>query len=484
MATIGGQTANIATQFSGDIVNYIAEKTLPLARRQLVAYQFGDPLTLPKGRGTTYTATRYMRLPLPLAPISEGVPPIGETMTIQQVSAVAQQWGDKVTITDVAEMTIYHPLFQKATELVGLQVAETLERNTFQTLLSGTQYNFVNSRASRAALVAGDVISPFEVQRSYALLFNQGAPRFSGDEQTDTKLDADAGGAKASNNPRQMPHFTAIIHPFVAADLRQNPAVQTAWSYSDINRLYNYEAGEFNGIRFCESNMVPSFTGFTATANGATYTAGTAGSLASATYFLQITGTDLNNNFESQIYAISAGQAVTGPNGSVSVVVPNIAGFTYNVYISTSATMAGAKLGGVTAASPAQGPTTGAYQGMAVGIPAGATVVIGSVGATPWQAAQNVTAATATPPAAPASTITVYPTFIIGRGAYGQVKLDDVKFTYLREADKSDPLNQLRVVGWKCFYGTLIENQNFFMRLESVSQFGPSFDHPSGIQNF
>ena len=105
---------NQASQFSADIENYIADETLPLARRQLVAYQFGDPLELPKGRGTTYTATRYNRLPLPFAPLSEGVAPIGETMTIGQVSAVALQWGDKVTITDVAEMTIKHPLFKKA----------------------------------------------------------------------------------------------------------------------------------------------------------------------------------------------------------------------------------------------------------------------------------------------------------------------------------------------------------------------------------
>ena len=48
---------NQASQFSADISNYIAEKTLPLARKQLVAYQFGDPLRLPKGFGTTYTAT-------------------------------------------------------------------------------------------------------------------------------------------------------------------------------------------------------------------------------------------------------------------------------------------------------------------------------------------------------------------------------------------------------------------------------------------
>jgi len=480
MATIGGQTANVGSQFSGDIVNYIAEKTLPLARKQLVAYQFGDPLTLPKGRGTTYMATRYMRVPLPVAPISEGVPPIGETMSIQQVSVVAQQWGDKITITDVAEMTIYHPLFQKATELVGLQVAETLERNTFQTLLGGLQYNFVNSRASRAALVAGDVLSPFEVQRAYALLFNQGAPRYSGDEMTDTKLDADAGGAKASNNPRQMPHYTAIIHPFVAADLRQNAAVQTAWSYSDINRLYNYEAGEFNGIRFCESNMVPSFTGFANNAAGVTYTPATVnGSLTAAggPYFVEVTGYDNNNQFESQVYAVSGSQAIaSGTAGSIAVVLPSTAGFLYNVYISTSSSMANAVLGTTaaigTGGATVTGPTTGAYTGQAVGLAPGGTVVITSL-----------TGSARQPPAAPASGITAYATFIIGRGAYGQVLLDDVKFTYLKEADKSDPLNQLRVVGWKCFYGTLIENQNFMCRVESVSQFGPNFDHPSGIAN-
>jgi hypothetical protein len=42
-------------------------------------------------------------------------------------------------------------------------------------------------------------------------------------------------------------------------------------------------------------------------------------------------------------------------------------------------------------------------------------------------------------------------------------------------ADKSDPLNQLRIVGWKAFYGTLIENQQFFARIESASAFTATF---------
>jgi N4-gp56 family major capsid protein len=445
---------NQSSSFQADIEAYIADKTLPLVRRQLVVYQFGDPLTLPKGRGLTYTATRYNRVPLPYAPLSEGVPPVGELMTIGQVTATALQWGDKITITDVAEMTIKHPLFKKAIELMGLQVAETLERNTFVNLMGGAQINYVNARGARASLALGDVMNIHELNRAYAMLLTLGAPRFDGDEMTDTKLQADAGGARASNDPRRMPHYVAVLHPFVAGDLRENQPIQYAWSQSDINRLYNYELGEWSGIRFCMSNLVPTFTG-NAQINP---TAGTSGSLATTNYFIVVTASDTQNQYESQIYLVSASTAVTGPNGSLSVALPVLAGYTFNVYIGTS--NAPANLG-----LSAAGPTVGPLQGQATQLAGGQTVVITGIGVSQI------------PPAPPptAAGTTVYPTFIFGRGAYGQVMLDDVKFTYLKEPDKSDPLNQLRVVGWKAFYGTIFLNQQFMMRIESTSAFNATF---------
>lgn len=443
---------NVAANFQSDIENYIADKTLPLARRQLVAYQFGDPATLPEGRGTTYTATRFNRLPLPYAPLAEGVPPIGETMTIQQVSAVVLQWGDKVTITDVTELTIKHPLFKKAIELTALQVSETLERNTQVNLLAGTQINYVNTRGSRGALQAGDVLNPHEINRASGALLTLGAPRFMGDEQTDTKIAADSGGSKASKNPRAMPHYTAIIHPLPAQDMRENSTVVTAWSYSDLNRLYNSELGEWGGIRFCETNMVPSFTGIAAIQG----TPGSAGSLATTSYFVQVTASDTQNQYESQVYQVSNSISVVGPNGSIAVALPSLPGYTFNVYVDTD--NAPNFLGLSTA-----GPTTGPMAGQAVQLAGNQTVIITGVGV-----AQN-------PPAAPATGVTVYPTFVIGRGAYAQVMLKNVQFTYLKNADKSDVLNQLRVVGWKCFYGMLIQNQQFFMRIESTSNFSSTF---------
>ena len=444
---------NYSASFQSDVEAYIADKTLPLARRQLVVYQFGDPLELPKGRGTTYTATRYIRVPLPFAPLSEGVPPIGEVMTIQQVAATALQWGDKITITDVAELTIKHPLFKKAIELTGLQVAETFERNTFNALMAFAQVNYVNTRGARASLVAGDVLNVHELNRAYAMLVTLGAPRYSGDEMTDTKIAADSGGAKASNNPRAMPHYVCVAHPFVAGDLRENSQINTAWSYSDINRLYNYEIGEWSGVRFCLSNLVPSFTGVAVI----TATATSGGTFGAGTYAVQVTASDTQNQYESRIYQVQTGLVLTA-NQAISVVLPALAGYTFNVYVSAAGSTTPVNLGLSTA-----GPTTGPMQGQATQLAPGQTVTITGPGA-----AQ-------VPPAAPATGTTVYPTFIFGRGAYGQVVLDDVKFSYLKDADKSDPINQLRIVGWKAMYGTLISNQQFAMRIESTSAFNLNF---------
>lgn len=444
-------TTNYQSTFNSDVENYIQDKTLPLTQRQLVAYQFGDMLRLPKGRGLTYTASRYDRVPLPFAPLSEGIPPVGEALNLAQVSATAQQWGDTITITDVADMTIKHPLFQKAIELISIQMAETLERNTMNNLMAGTQINYVNTRGARASLAAGDVLNPHELNRAAAALFTLGAPQFNGQTEASSKITAGS-PTKASDSPRGHSHYVGIIHPLPEQDLRENSTIVTAWSYSDVNRLYNNELGEWGGIRFCRSNMVPFYTGVAAVSG----TAGTAGSLATGTYYVQVTGSVAQNGYEQRVYQVSTGISVTGPNGSISVTVPTLAGYVFNVYVGTSTSPT--NLGLTTS-----GPTTGALAGNAVQIASGSTIVITGTGAS------------RTPPAAPATGVTVFPTFIIGKNAYGQVMLDDPKFSYLKTADKSDPLNQLRVVGWKLMYGMLIENQNFFMRIESSSAFTSTF---------
>ena len=451
--TLGVTNTLASGNFNADIVPYIAEEVLPLARRQLVAYQFGEPITLDTNRGLTYTASRYQRLALPFAPLQEGVAPAGEAMTLTQVSATAQQWGDLVRLTDVANLTIYHPLFQQACQLVSLQMPETLERNTFNTLMSATQVNFANGRANRAALVATDVMSPHEANKIVGSMGLFGVPRFMGDEREDMMIEAGA-YRDPSKSPAVMPHYVALISQLPAQDMRENAQVNTAWAFSDVNRLYNNELGPYGGVRYVESNMVPYFVGV-AQVNG---TAGTAGSLAGSptNYYIQVTGSPTQTSVEQYIYQVSTAASVTGPNGSISVTMPTLPGYTFSVYIGLTTSPVNLGLSG-------SGPGVGPLAGQATQLASGATVVITGVGA-----AQ-------TPPAAPATGVYVFPTIFIGNHSYGQVLLENPEFHYLTGADKSDPNNQIRIVSWKLFYGSIILNQAFLARVESSSAFTPGY---------
>lgn len=449
-----------STGFQSDVVAFIQEEVEPLARRQLVAYQFGKPLKLDINRGVTYTATRFERLPLPFAQLQEGVAPAGEAVTLAQVSATAQQWGDSVTVTDVANLTIYHPVFQQAIQLVSLQMPETLERNTLNTLVSANQVNYANGRANRAALVATDVMTPHEANKVYGSLVTYGAPRFNGDEREDMMIE---GGAyrDPSKSPAVMQHYVALTHPLSAQDMRENSQVNTAWSFSDVNRLYNNELGAWGGHRWVETNMMPYWVGV-AQVNGTASAAG--GTLATGTYYIQVTGSPVQTSVEQQIYQVSTSLSVTGPTGSVSVTLPTLPNYVFNVYIGTTTSPTNLGLS-------ASGPSIGPLAGQATQLASGATVIITAVGA-----AQ-------TPPAAPTTGVYVFPTIFIGNHSYGQVLLENPEFFYLTGADKSDRLNQTRVVSWKCFYGSIILNQGFLARVEASSAFTPGYTAGTAADN-
>jgi len=128
----------VSSAYQADVTRYLDSKVLRLAQRHIVLGQFAEKIKIPENQGMTYTATRYNRLALPFAPLVEGVAPSSQAPTISQVTGVALQWGAKVNVTDVANMTIEHPVVDQAIRLLGYQVPETYERNLWNQLVSGT----------------------------------------------------------------------------------------------------------------------------------------------------------------------------------------------------------------------------------------------------------------------------------------------------------------------------------------------------------
>jgi N4-gp56 family major capsid protein len=444
-------TLNTSNQYQAALRRQLSKEVLPIVQRSLVAYQFAPKKKMEKGAGVTWTATRFNRLPLPFAPLSEGVPPLGEQLSISQVTGVALQWGDKITLTDVAVTATMYDLIQQSKRLLGVQIAETHERNTYSTLVGGTQVNYVNQRGSRALLVPGDVLDVVTINRTYSDLENIGAPFYNGQMEPDIMREIGHGPRQADKGPMATEHYVAIISPLVENDLRQNATIVQAWSFSDIPKLYINEVGYWAGIHFTKSNMLPRWVGVAAV----TATPGTSGNLPTGTYSVQVTGTDSLNQFGEQlIYQVTTGVTVTGPAGSISVTVPSTAGYTYSVYVSLAGSTTPVNLG-LSSTAGIGIPTTGPAAGNATQINPGSTVVLTGLGAY------------VVPPNAPATGVTVYPTFIFGSEYFACTQLEDISWTTLFEADKSDPLNQLRVVGYKYFEGFVILNNQFGCRIES-----------------
>ena len=82
-------------------------------------------------------------------------------------------------------------------------------------------------------------------------------------------------------------------------------------------------------------------------------------------------------------------------------------------------------------------------------IPAATTVVITALGIPQL------------PPAPPASGVTVFPNYVLGRDYFAALELAAIEWNKLTTADKSDPHNQLKIIGWKGWDGSIILNQLF-----------------------
>ncbi len=438
---------NTSSQYAGATTRIIAAKSLEEVQRYLVMYQFADKETMQHGHGVTWSAIRWSRLPLPQFPIAEGTPPTANTLSFTQVTGSAVQWAGRLVFTDVSLITTQQSLITEGSRMLGMQLGEMKERNAMVALMSGTQVNYANAVGARASLGAGDNLNPTDVSRTFANMVNLGVHMWNGQTGEDVQRSIDYTARQSEKTIKSVEHLVAVGNAFPLDDLSNNPTVVAAWQRSDVNRLYINEMGYWKGITFCRSNMIPTFTGI-AQVNG---TPGT-GSLPTATYTIQVTGSDGQNFYESQIYQLSADIAVIA--GGINVTTPSTPNFLYNVYVGIGSAAPPANFG---LTSSSGSPTSGPFIGQTVALPPSTAIVITGIGSM------------AIPPAAPATGLTVYPTLVFGKNAFACLKLEGVSWNRLMDADKSDPHNQLRSIGWKVFEGWVIKDQRYLARIETTA---------------
>ena len=199
----------------------------------LVHDQFGQKRPIPQGGGKTIEFRKFDSLPKATAPLTEGVTPDGQRLSVSSVTATVAQYGDYVTQSDVLELTALDNTILEATKLLGRQAGLTLDTITRNVLVAGTNVNYCPKLSgstetpvtSRAALDNTAKLTVDVVGQVVAKLRAQNAPTINGD-------------------------YVAVVHPYVAYDLMRDPEWIDAHKYSEPDALFTGELGKIGGVRF------------------------------------------------------------------------------------------------------------------------------------------------------------------------------------------------------------------------------------------
>src|SRR5499426_2048003 len=232
---------------------WLQDELLAIAEKLTVFQDIGDTPTMPEGEGKTYSAQRYERLPLPGAPLTEGITPDSTPLVVNKVTAVLEQWGMVCSLSDVAMMTTKHPALQAAKDRLGNASAELQDREIQRVLMGGGVVVFPGGKTSRTTLASGDVPTTDFVSGIVATLRQLGAPVFPGSQ------------------------YAGVVDPYHEQDLAKDATFVSSHQYAETTALFNAEIGRWRGVRWKRSNLLPILSALPTGSGGASATNQAAG---------------------------------------------------------------------------------------------------------------------------------------------------------------------------------------------------------------
>ena len=218
------------------------DKTLLVEAQPLLVHdQFAQKRPIPKNGGKTIEFRKFASLPKATTPLTEGVTPDGKSLNASAIEATVAQYGDYVVYSDVLDLTAIDPVVTEGVKVIGNQAGLTLDTITRNILQSGTNVFFCPKEdgtevTTREGLDKTCKLTAKQVKKVAAFLKKVNAPKIDGS-------------------------YVAIIHPFVAYDLQNDPEWQEAHKYATPENIYEGELGKIGGVRFVESSEAKVYEG-------------------------------------------------------------------------------------------------------------------------------------------------------------------------------------------------------------------------------
>lgn len=239
----------MATVNFGDIsprtAAYASKDLLTRGLPFLVLEKFGQSKPLPANNSKTIKFRRYTALPNTPTVLTEGVTPAGTPLSYQDVTANLTQLGNLTQISDIVLDTHEDPVLKEATDLLGEQAAQMVEKMRFGIVKAGTNVIYANG-ANRAAV--NTVVTTALQRRAVRSLKRQNAGFI-------TKIIRSTVAYQTEN---VAPGFVGLIHPDCEADVRSMAGFTPAEKYGSITPWEN-ELGKVDDVRYVSSTIFEPF---------------------------------------------------------------------------------------------------------------------------------------------------------------------------------------------------------------------------------
>lgn len=233
---------NVTTDagLSDEMKTYYSTYLIRLASPMLVHDQFGQKHPIPKNGGKQVEFRKYDSLPKALTPLTEGVTPNGQKLSMSTITSTVQQYGGYIELSDILMLTAVDNNLMEATRVIAEQASKTLDTVTREVLNGGTNVQYGDgAKVYRHMLTGGedsgnDYLTIDAIRKGVRYLKVMNARRINGD-------------------------FVGIIHPDTAYDLMSDPKWVNVKTYSDPKGIYEGEIGKIEGCRFVETTEAKIF---------------------------------------------------------------------------------------------------------------------------------------------------------------------------------------------------------------------------------
>jgi len=235
-------------------VNAFYDKTLLMrAVPAFIHSRWAQVRDIPRRAGTnTIKFRRYGNLAAATTALSEGVTPVGSSLSVTDITATVAQYGDFVTITDVLDYESEDPILMETAEILGDQMGDTIDQITRDILAAGTSVFYVGSGSTqRSHVAATDIITDVFIKKAVRLLKNNKAKKIS------RMINAETGINTTPINAA----FIGLVHPNTTYDLKGVTGWVPVEKYASTKQAMDNEVGAVDEVRFVESPNAKVFTG-------------------------------------------------------------------------------------------------------------------------------------------------------------------------------------------------------------------------------